>query len=72
MSTKTEVKNETTVRTEWGVEKTWPDGHVEYSREDSRDSAEHHVWIGTKYPKTPARLRTVTRTVTTTPWTPVS
>ena len=64
----------TTSRTEWAAELTWPDGHTELRADgDSRRSAEvsvdHHNDPDTDLPKVTARL--VTRTVTTSAWVPV-
>lgn len=67
----TSTKTEPTVRTEWGVEKTWPDGHVEYKRTEDRDAADYSTWVANRADsKGKHREQVVTRTVTTTPWTP--
>lgn len=66
MATITKTEDGTTVRTEWGVERTWPDGYAEYHRETDRQCAEYevaHVAAG-------VTAQLVTRTVTTSPWTP--
>lgn len=57
-----------TVRTEWGIERTWPDGHVEYRREDSRALAESSARIANGRYADPTTVVVVTRTVTSMPW----
>jgi hypothetical protein len=71
MNTSTTEKTEPTVRTEWGVQETWPDGHVEYRRQDNRGLAEGSVRMANGRDDWPQNAQVVTRTVTTTPWAPV-
>lgn len=68
----TYTANEPNTRTEWGVERTWPDGHVEYRRVDSREEAERQTRLANDPAtrRSPASTRVVTRTVTATRWTP--
>lgn len=64
----TAIKTEPTVRTEWGHQITWPDGHTEYCRDDTRAAAESYAHMSTRRGR---KSIVVTRTVTTTPWTQV-
>ncbi len=64
MSTST---REATTVVEYGVQLTWPDGHVEY-RKTTRDSAESDVRYHNKPGRNESTAEVVTREVTTTAW----
>lgn len=54
--------------TEWAVELTWPDGHVEVKRRDGRAEAEYSARMRNDLFENGVTAKVVTRTVTVTEW----
>lgn len=58
----------TTVRTEFAVRRTWPDGHTEVSERGSRADAELRARLDNRDQRTDCTAVVVSRTVTVTEW----